>query len=85
LSAAGFAPAWEVTTQTRRRETRRSGSNFTLNNLHQRDDDGRHDPNLGDAHERKVNSVEFEITSEAQMYDSVFVLSYISTSTLYQN
>merc|ERR1712037_59172 len=82
-SAADFAPPWEDTTQTRRTGTRRSGSNFTLNNLHQRDGDGRHDLNLGHAHEKEVDTV--EITSEAQMYESVFVLSYISTSTLYQN
>jgi len=74
LSVAGFAPAWEDTTQMRRRGTRRNGSNFTLNNLHQRDGDGRHDQNLGDAHEKEVDNFEFEITSEAQMYDSVFVL-----------
>jgi len=66
----------------------RNKSNFTLANLHQCDGDGRQDLGLGDAHEKEVDSVELkEITSEAQMYDSVFVLySYIlhllSTKTI---
>ena len=56
----------------------RNESNFTLANLHQCDGDGRQDLSLGDAHEKEVDIVEIKITSEAQMYDSVFVLySYI--------
>ena len=58
LALTDFAPPWEDTTQTRRTGTRRSGSNFTLNNLHQRDGDGRHDLNLGHAHEKEVDTVE---------------------------
>lgn len=59
-------------------KTMRNKSNFTLANLHQCDGDGRQDLSLGDAHEKEVDNVELKITSEAQMYDSVFVLySYI--------
>ena len=62
LLVTGFAPTWEDTTlrQMRRTETRKNGSNFALNNLHQRDGDGRHDQSLGDAHEKEVDIVELK-------------------------